>query len=148
MNKKIKLLTSTLCGVILASSLSFMNVQAAPAQNNAKAGVASLSSNSIVPLSPALSKTGMLYWTPQEKAVNYSYQIYYQTAPYMNSHMGGGDTGGDSYINLCYNFDNSSVWTHKNSDYKLILKALDSNNNVINTATIYFYYDGTTFTQK
>lgn len=149
MNKKLKFLTSSLCGVILASSLSLINVQAAPVQkNNVKTNIASLSTNSIISLSPAISKDGVVYWTPQRNATDYLFDMYNQTYPYYNMNVGGGDTGGDNYEKI-YQFFQEKPSSHPaNCTYKIVIKAVDSNRNVLNTATLYFYYDGSTFTQQ
>ncbi|WML33213.1 hypothetical protein [Clostridium sp. OS1-26] len=148
MNKKIKLLTSTLCGVLLASSLTFANVQAAPAKNIVQTNISNVLAASFVSLSPAVSTDGVLYWTPQKNATTYKFKIYNKTAPYTNQQIGGADNGIYTYSNIRKDIFADNAMAHPNCNYQVEIKALDSSGNTINTATLDFYYTGTTFLTK
>ncbi|AKA72220.1 hypothetical protein [Clostridium scatologenes] len=146
MNKKIKFLTSTLCGVILASGLTFANVQAAPVQNTVKANISTVSTNSQDNFSAAISKDGHIYWLSQYGATHYEYKIYYASGSSAGVQYGGGgavNINDAETIGTVVSFNNNSPYTHINSYYYFTLNALDRNNNIVGTTSFTFYYDGT-----
>lgn len=143
MNKTIKLLTSTLCGVLLASSLTFMNVQAAPSQNSVKTNISSLSTNSLFSLSPAISSDGVLYWRSSRYAKSYTVKLYNITR---SQSLGTGGFSADSCYDTLYDMSSS---LYGNCTYSATITAYDGTGTVVSTATLNFYYDSNrTFKQQ
>lgn len=138
MNRKIKLITPTLCGLVLASNLAFTTVQAAPVNKGTPTKVARVRNN--MNFTMAISPDGMIFYDEVPGATRY--KIMYAWVGHQVGTLGttNGYTG---------KFDVGSAFKNypfSPGDYMFYVYAYnDSSKDSIARANIYVSWDGKNF---
>lgn len=142
MNKKLKVLSSAFCGLVLSSGIALTSVQAAPVQINSAAISAASTSQSYL-LKARITTDGLLYWDNFEGVEEYEIRM----VRLLNAN-GGYATGAITKDHFEDN-EYKLKWAFNTAGFYLIkIRGYDANDNVIIQDVVFAYYDGSTIKQR